>query len=79
MASSNSTTVKITTVGDSIGIVLPQDLLDQLQVRDGDSLQVTQTPHGVELTPVDTEFAEQLEVAKQVMQKRREVLKKLAE
>lgn len=79
MASTNSTTVKITTVGDSIGIVLPQELLDQLRVGSGDTLHVTQTPNGVELTPVDAEFANQLEVAKQVMQKRREVLKKLAE
>lgn len=79
MATSNSTTVKVTTVGNSVGIVLPKELLERLRISKGDTLHVTETPTGVELTPYDEEFAKQMEVAEQVMRKRRDVLKKLAE
>jgi len=79
MTTSNSTTVKVTTVGNSVGIVLPKELLQRLRISKGDTLHVAETPNGVELTPYDAEFAKQMEVAEQVMRKRRDVLRKLAE
>jgi len=79
MASVNTTTVKVTTVGNSVGIVLPKELLERLRISKGDTLHVSETPNGVELTPYDAEFAKQMEVAEQVMRRRRDVLRKLAE
>ncbi len=73
------TTVKITTVGNSVGIVLPKELLERMRVSKGDRLHVSETPNGLELTPYDEEFAKQMEVAEQVMRRRRDVLRKLAE
>ncbi len=73
------TTVKITTVGNSVGIVLPKELLERLRAGKGDTLHVSETPNGLELTPYDEEFAKQMEVAEQVMRRRRDVLRKLAE
>jgi putative addiction module antidote len=73
------TTVKLTTVGSSTGIVLPKDVLERLRVRKGDSLHVIETPNGVELTPYDPEFAEQISVADEVMRQDRNVLRQLAE
>ena len=73
------TSVKVTTVGNSVGIVLPKELLERLRINKGDTLFVTETPQGLELTPFDAEFAEQMEVAERVMRKRRNVLRKLAE
>ncbi len=73
------TSVKVTTVGNSVGIVLPKDLLERLRINKGDTLFVTETPQGVELTPFDREFAEQMEVAERVMREDRDVLRKLAE
>ena len=61
------TTVKVTTIGNAVGIVLPKELLEHLQVSEGDMLLVTETPKGVELTPYDAEFAEQMEIAERVM------------
>ena len=72
-------TVKLTTVGSSTGIVLPKDLLERLRVKKGDVLHVVETPNGIELTPYDPEFAEQIAVAEEVMRSDRNVLKKLAE
>ncbi len=73
------TTVKVTTVGNSVGIVLPKELLQKLRINKGDILHVAETPNGVELTPYEEEFAQQMEVAEGVMRKRRDVLRKLAE
>ncbi len=74
-----TTTVKVTTVGNSVGIVLPKELLARLRIKKGDVLHVSETPKGVELTPYEEEFAHQMEVAEGIMRKDRDVLRKLAE
>ena len=79
MATVNTTTVKVTTVGNSVGIVLPKELLERLRISKGDTLFVSETPNGMELTPYDEAFAKQMEVAEQVMREDRDVLRKLAE
>ena len=71
--------LKITTVGNSAGVVLPKEILDRLHVKKGDLLYALKTPNGIELTPYNPEFAKQLEAAEQVMREDRDVLRKLAE
>jgi putative addiction module antidote len=46
-----ATTVKITTIGNSVGIVLPKEVLNRLHVEKGDSLYLLETPEGIQLTP----------------------------
>ena len=70
--------LKVTTVGNSVGIVLSQDLLAKLRVGKGDQLYVVETPNGIELTPYDPDFARQMEQAEEIMREDRDVLKKLA-
>jgi putative addiction module antidote len=74
-----STTLKITTVGNSAGVVLPREILERLRVEKGDTLYVVETPNGIELTPYDADFAKKLEIGKRVMRKNRDLLRKLAE
>lgn len=74
-----TTTVKLTTVGSSTGLVLPKDMLERLRVKKGDVLHVIETPNGIELTPYDPEFAAQIAIAEEVMRSDRNVLKQLAE
>jgi putative addiction module antidote len=74
-----ATTVKITTVGNSAGIVLPKELLSHMNVQKGDSLYVTKTGDGIHLVAYEENFAEQMEVAREVMRENRDVLRKLAE
>ena len=71
--------VKITTVGSSVGIVLPKEILSKLRVEKGDSLYITETPDGVQLTPYDEEFDRQIKIGKKVMRNYRDALRKLAE
>ncbi|MEP6945465.1 MAG: AbrB/MazE/SpoVT family DNA-binding domain-containing protein [Acidobacteriota bacterium] len=70
--------LKVTTVGNSVGVVLPREILAKLRVEKGDSLYVHETPNGIELSAYDPEFADQLEVAKRVMRENRNLLRKLA-
>ena len=73
------TTLKLTVVGNSTGIILPKEILDRLRVQKGDSLYVLETPRGIELTAYDPEFAAQMDAAEQVMREDRDALRKLAE
>ncbi len=74
-----SNTLKITTVGNSVGVVLPREILERLRVKKGDTLYALETPNGIELTPYDPEFGEEMAVAEKVMRDNRDLLRKLAE
>lgn len=74
-----TTTLKITTVGNSSGVILPKEILEKLRLKKGDSLLVIETPNGIELTAYDPVVAKQMEVAEKVMRKHRDVLRKLAQ
>lgn len=71
--------IKITTVGNSAGIILPKELLARMRLGKGDELYATEIPDGIRLTPFDPSFAGQMEEAERIMRKDRNVLRKLAE
>lgn len=72
-------TVKITTVGNSAGIILSKELIEKLRVSKGDILSVSETPDGIQLNPYDEEVAQQMEVAERIMRENRNMLRKLAQ
>lgn len=71
--------LKITTIGNSAGVILPKELLARLRLEKGDELHALETPDGIRLTTFDPELAAQMDVAEQVMRKRRALLNKLAQ
>ena len=74
----NSVSLKVTQIGNSVGVILPKEVLARLKVQKGDSLFVTDLPDGVALRPYDAEFAEQMELAREIMKEYRDVLRELA-
>jgi putative addiction module antidote len=72
------TRVKLTTVGNSLGVVLPREVLIRLRIGKGDVLSVVETPRGIELSPYDPEFERQMDLAEEIMREDRDVLRKLA-
>lgn len=70
--------LKLTQIGNSVGVILPRELLAKLGVAKGDTLYAVDQPDGVRLTVADPDFAAQMEVARQVMKERRAVLRELA-
>lgn len=71
--------LKITTVGNSAGVVLPKELLARLRLEKGDTLYVSELPDGIKLMPYDPAFEQQMAVAERVMRERRTMLRKLAD
>ena len=70
--------LKVTTVGNSMGVIFPKELVEKLRLSKGDMLYVLETPNGFELTPYDPEFVQQMEVAEEVMREDWNILRKLA-
>jgi putative addiction module antidote len=73
------TTVKIISIGNSAGIILPKELLEKLRVSKGDTLTVTEMPDGIGLNPYDENFATAMDLAEEIMREDRDVLRKLAQ
>lgn len=72
------TTIKIRSVGNSLGLVLPKELIARLRVSKGDTLFVQETVDGIRLTPYDPEFQQQMEIANAVMREDRDALRALS-
>ncbi|WP_149195721.1 AbrB/MazE/SpoVT family DNA-binding domain-containing protein [Luteimonas suaedae] len=71
--------LKITTIGNSAGVILPKELLARLRLGKGDELFALETPDGIKLTTFDPTLAAQMDVAEDVMRRRRTLLHKLAQ
>jgi putative addiction module antidote len=71
--------LKVTTVGNSTGVVLPSEVLSRLKLEKGDVLYLMETPDGYKITPYDEEVALQMEATERVIQENRDVLRELAE
>jgi len=52
---------KLRMVGSGYGVLLPKKVVDNLRLSVGDELELTEVEGGIELTPFDPEFAEQVE------------------
>ena len=72
-------TLKVRKIGNSLGVVLPKDVLAKLRVSEGDELTVSETPEGVALRAANEDTAELMKLAEDIMSKRRRVLKALAQ
>ena len=71
--------LKVRKVGNSLGVVLPKEVLNRLHVEDGDRVFITKTPEGgYRLTHYDPEFAAQMQLAEEGMARYRNTLHALA-
>ena len=70
--------IKVITVGNSAGVILPKELLARLRLEKGDALFATELPDGIKLTPYDPTLDGQMAVAEKVMRSDRALLRKLA-
>lgn len=71
-------TLKLRAIGNSVGVVLPKELLAEMSVTEGDTLSVVRTPDGIRLTRSDPAFEEQMAVARRQMKRWHNVLHELA-
>ena len=70
--------LKLTQIGNSVGVILPREMLAKLGMAKGDTIYAVDQPDGVRLTVANPDFAAQMDVARRVMKERRAVLRELA-
>ena len=70
--------LKIAQIGNSLGVILPKELLAALKVAKGDTLIVSEIPGGFRITPYDPEVARQLEEGREFAKEYRDTLRALA-
>jgi putative addiction module antidote len=71
--------MKVRKVGNSLGVVLPKEVLSRLNVQDGDKVFLTEAPDGsYRITPYDPEFEKQIKIGKTFMARYRNTLRALA-
>ena len=70
--------LKITTIGNSAGVILPREVLEKLRVSKGDVIYLVEDQDGYRITPYDEAFVEQMEAAEEIMREDRDVLKVLS-
>ena len=72
------TALKLTQIGNSVGVILPKEVLARLKLEKGDTVFVTDAADGIKLTPYSAEFEAQMSVARRLMKQRRNALRELA-
>ena len=71
--------LRITMVGSSVGVILTEEALATLKVREGDTLYLTEASDGsYRLTTHDPEFERQMSLAEEIMHEDRDTLRALA-
>ena len=71
--------LQIKKIGNSVGLILPKDLLARLKLKEGDQLHVIeQTERGFKLTPYDPKHAKAMKIARQVMEEYQDTFRALA-
>ena len=70
--------LKLTQIGNSVGVILPKDVLARLKVEKGDTLFMSEAANGFTLSTYSPEFEAQMTEARRIMKERRAVLHELA-
>lgn len=70
--------LKLTQIGNSVGVILPKEMLARLRVEKGNVIYLTESPDGYRITPYSEEFEAQMKAARRIMKERRAVLRELA-
>ena len=70
--------LKLTQIGNSVGVILPKEVLARLKVGKGDTVFLTEAANGVTLTPYDPDLEAQLKLGREFMHEYRDTFHQLA-
>jgi putative addiction module antidote len=71
--------LQIKRIGNSVGLILPKDLLARLKLKEGDKLHVVeQTERGIKLSTYDPKHAKAMDIARRSFRKYADTYKALA-
>ncbi|HEX8801679.1 MAG TPA: AbrB/MazE/SpoVT family DNA-binding domain-containing protein [Terriglobales bacterium] len=69
---------KLRRVGTGYGVLLPKKVVENLNIAVGDELELTETENGIELSPFDPEFSDQVEAFRRTEGRHRNSLRELS-
>ena len=70
--------LKLRKIGNSVGVVLPKEVLAHLKADEGDTVTLTEAQDGVRLTAGNPEFAKTMAVFESLNRRYRNALRELA-
>ena len=70
--------LKIRKVGNSLGVILPKEVLGHLNVKEGDKVTLTESQDGVRLNSADPEFNKSMQIFESLNRRYRNALRELA-
>ena len=72
------TALKLTQIGNSVGVILTKDILARLKLEKGDTVFMTDAAGGITLTPFDPTLDEQVRAGREFMREYRDTFHQLA-
>ena len=70
--------IKVRRIGNSLGLILPKEVAEQLRVAEDDSVHYVVDRDGLHLTPFDPDFDAAMEAFGETRRKYRNALRALA-
>jgi putative addiction module antidote len=70
--------LKVRKVGNSLGVILPKEVISRLRVGAGDSLSLTEAAGSYRISAYDPDVARQVDAGKKAMRRYRNALRELA-
>ncbi|MEQ1633567.1 MAG: AbrB/MazE/SpoVT family DNA-binding domain-containing protein [Planctomycetota bacterium] len=70
--------LKLRKIGNSVGVILPSEVLESLQLKVGGKIALSPNERGYQLSAEDSEFEEQMRRARSLMARYRGTLRELA-
>lgn len=70
---------KVQKIGNSLGVILPKEVLARMHIGLGDELTIAEAPDEIKLKLYDDEVARQVALGLELMREHRDVLKALAQ
>jgi putative addiction module antidote len=70
--------LKLTQIGNSVGLILPKEVLARLKLEKGDTVFLTDAPGAATITPHNPNFQEQLDIGREFMREYRDTFNELA-
>ncbi len=70
--------MRLTQIGNSVGVVLPKEVLARLKLEKGDTVYMTDAPGAITITPQDPTFEEQVDAGREFMREYRDTFNALA-
>jgi putative addiction module antidote len=70
--------IKLRKVGNSVAMIVPKSVRENMGVSEGSYVYLTETPDGYKISPYDPEFSRQMDLARKLQKKHRDALHELA-